>query len=319
MKKKLLITGTSGFIFSNFIRRIKDLAKNSYNLVGIDKISNRASLNDRYINKNYNLHIVDITDAHCLDVIFDYEKPDIVIHGAASSHVDISLKDPNRFVMDNVLGTQNIINCCVKYKVEKLVYISTDETTGHLTSEKDPSLTEEASLNPRNPYSASKAAGELLVKAANQSFGLKYNITRSSNNYGHNQTTDKLIPKVIKCILNDEKIPVYGQGLQIRDWLHVNDNCSAILTILEKGKDNEIYNITANQEISNIELVQKICNIIGKGHQLITYVEDRPGHDFRYSIDNSKLKALGWASKYNLKEGLPEVVEWYMINKWARQ
>lgn len=316
-KKKILITGSSGFIFSNFVKQAIYL-NSPYKLVGVDKITNRNSLNDRYIHDNYTSHIADITDAHCLDIIFDFEKPDYVIHGAASSHVDVSLKNPNEFIENNVLGTQNIINYCLKYKVEKLIMISTDEVYGHLTNENDIALKEEALLNPRNPYSASKAASELLVKAANQSFGLKYNITRSSNNYGRKQTADKLIPKVIKCILNNEKIPVYGQGLQMRDWLHVNDNCSAILTILEKGKDNEIYNISANQELTNIELVQRICNILNKGWDFVEFVADRPGHDFRYSIDSSKLKSLGWKPEYNLKAGLPEVVGWYELNKnWA--
>jgi len=317
MKKKCLVTGSVGFIFSNFVRKVIH-QKEPFTFASIDKISNRTALNSIYLNKDHEFYIADITDAHCLDVIFDYEKPNIVIHGAASSHVDASLKDPNEFINNNILGTQNIINSCIKHKVDKLIYISTDEIYGHQTSEKEPPFTEEAPLNPRNPYSASKAAGELLVKAANQSFGLKYNITRSSNNYGRRQTSDKFIPKVIKCILNDEKIPVYGQGLQMRDWIHVEDNCSAILSIMKNGKNNEIYNISANQELTNIELVQRICNIMGKGHSLISYVEDRPGHDFRYSIDSSKLKNLGWAPKTNLKDGLAEVVEWYVLNKnWA--
>lgn len=316
MKKKCLVTGSSGFIFNNFVRK-SIYQKEPYTFVSIDKISNRSALNSIYLNKDHEFYIADITDEHCLDVIFDYEKPDIVIHGAASSHVDASLKNPNEFIQNNILGTQNIINCCVKYKTDKLIYISTDEVYGHLTNENDPSFTENSQLNPRNPYSASKAAGELLVKAANQSFGLKYNITRSSNNYGRRQTSDKFIPKVIKCILNNEAIPVYGQGLQMRDWIHVYDNCSAILSIIKNSKDNETYNISANQELTNIELVQRICNIMEKGHSLISFVEDRPGHDFRYSISNSKIKELGWMPKINLKDGLAEVVEWYVLNKWA--
>lgn len=314
--KKCLITGTGGFIFGNFIRKAIH-QKQPYNFVSIDKLA-LSSLGSMYINNNHKFYVGDITDNHLIDVIFEHEKPDIIIHGAASTHVDNSLSNPNEFIDNNVLGTQVIINACIKHKVEKMILISTDEVYGHLTNENEPAWTEDAVINPRNPYSASKAASELLVRAANQSFGFKYNITRSSNNYGPRQTPDKLIPKVIKCILNDEKIPVYGQGLQMRDWMHVFDNCSAITTVLNSGKENETYNISTNQELSNIEIVQRICNIMGKGHNLIDFVSDRPGHDFRYSIDNAKLKELGWSPKINLKDGLTEVVEWYILNRhWA--
>jgi dTDP-glucose 4,6-dehydratase len=226
------------------------------------------------------------------------------------------LTDPNAFVSSNVLGTQVIINACLKHQVQKLIYVSTDEVYGHLTNEGDPSWKEDAPLNPRNPYSATKAAGELLVKAANQSHGLIYNITRSANNYGPRQTQEKLIPKTIKCILDGSKIPVYGQGLQMREWIHVADNCDGILTVLEKGKDNETYNISSNQEMHNIELVQKLCNIMEKGHDLISFVDDRPGHDFRYSVDNTKIKELGWKPSYKFKDGIANTVEWYLSNQW---
>jgi dTDP-glucose 4,6-dehydratase len=197
-----------------------------------------------------------------------------------------------------------------------LIYISTDEVYGHLTNEDDEAWSETAVLNPRNPYSASKAAGELLVRAANQSHGLTYNITRSSNNYGPRQTSEKLIPKIIKCITEDKKIPVYGQGLQIRDWTYVSDNCDGILTVLNNGVPNETYNIASNQEVTNIEVVQKICNVMGKGHNLIEFVKDRPGHDFRYSINASKLKTLGWEPKVKFKDGIEQCISWYMANQW---
>ena len=203
-----------------------------------------------------------------------------------------------------VLGTKVIINACIKFNVEKMIYISTDEVYGQLTNESDPLWSESAPFNPRNPYSASKAAGELLVRAAHQSHGLTYNITRSSNNYGPRQTPEKLIPKVIKSILNDQKIPVYGQGLQIRDWTHVFDNCSGILNVLNNGLPNEVYTIAANQEFTNIEVVQRICNAMDKGHSLIEFVKDRPGHDFRYGINASKIKSLGWEPKFRFKEGI---------------
>ncbi len=312
--KKVLLTGTCGFIFSNFIRRaIHD--KQPYNFVSIDRVSGHA--NALYFNKNHTFHLADIRDQHIIDKIFQFERPDIVIHGAAESFVDYSLSDPNSFVTSNVLGTQVIINACVKHGAERLIYISTDEVYGQLTGESDKAWTEESPLDPRNPYSASKAAGELMVKAAHQSHGLIYNITRSSNNYGPRQTPEKLIPKAIKCVVSDQKIPIYGQGLQIRDWTHVFDNCAAIMTVLNNGQPNETYNISANQELPNIEVIQKVCNAMGRGHELISFIEDpRRGHDFRYSIDSSKIRELGWKPNFKFREGIAETVEWYKINQW---
>ena len=312
--KKVLITGTCGFIFSNFIRKAIH-EKQPYNFVSVDKVSGDA--NTVYANRNHTFHIADLRDNHVVDRIFQFEQPDIVIHGAAESFVDHSLSDPNSFVTSNVLGTQVVINACVKHKVERLIYISTDEVYGQLTSESDAAWKEDAPLDPRNPYSASKAAGELMVKAAHQSHGLIYNITRSSNNYGPRQTSEKLIPKAIKCILSGQKIPIYGQGLQIRDWTHVYDNCAAIMTVLNHGKDNEIYNISANQEFPNIEVIQSICNAMERGHDLISFIEDpRKGHDFRYSVDSSKIRELGWKPGYKFREGITDTVAWYKINQY---
>jgi len=317
MKKKLLVTGSCGFIFGNFIRKVIYNYKEKYDVVSVDKVQNNA-INSIYNNKNHVFHIADITDQHVMDVIFQFERPDIVIHGAAESHVDTSLKTPNAFVNSNVLGTQNIINSCVKHNVEKLIYISTDEVYGSLTSENDVAWDETAPLNPKNPYAATKAAGELLVKAAHQAHGLIYNITRSSNNYGPRQFPEKLIPKAIKCILENKKIPIYGQGLQIRDWTHVFDNCQALINILENGKDNEVYNISANQEFTNIEVIQKICNTLNKGHELVEFIKDPRGnsHDFRYSVNSSKLRSLGWKPSYKFKDGIVDTIEWYTTNSW---
>src|SRR5574338_997159 len=287
--KKVLVTGTCGFIFGNFIRKAiydqnqKRPQDKEYTFSSIDLVAYAG--NSMYWNKNHTFYPAYIRDQHIIDTIFQFEKPDIVIHGAAESFVDTSLSDPNAFVTSNVLGTQVIVNACVKYGVERLIYISTDEVYGQLTSEHDAAWTEDSPLNPRNPYSATKAAGELMVKAAHQSHGLIYNITRSSNNYGPRQTPEKLIPKAIKCVVEGQKIPIYGKGLQIRDWTHVFDNCDALVTVLNSGKPNEVYNISANQEFPNIEVIQKICNAMGKGHDLISFIEDpRKGHDFRYSI-----------------------------------
>lgn len=317
--KKILVTGTLGFIGSNFIRKAT-YNKSPYTFISVDKAALPSSLNNIYINKCVSSHyLADITDEHIIDKIFEIEKPDFVINFAAETFVDYSLTDPNKFIKSNVLGTQVLVNASVKHKIEKFIQISTDECYGHLTSENDASWTEESVINPRNPYSASKASAELVVKAASESFGLKYNITRTSNNYGPRQGAEKLIPKIIKCIFTDQKIPIYGQGLQIRDWTHVFDNCSGIMTVLEKGKDNEIYNISANQEYTNIEVVHEICNILGKGHNLIEHIADPRGngHDFRYSINCDKLKSLGWKPEIKFKSGgLEDCVQWFNNNKW---
>ncbi len=314
-KKRVLITGSCGFIFGNFLRRAI-YEKQPYFFTSVDRVNGNPNL--VYQNKNHEFYIADIRDQHVMDTIFQFERPDIVIHGAAESFVDYSLSDPNTFITSNVLGTQVIINSCIKHGVERLIYISTDEVYGQLTGETDAPWKEDAPLNPRNPYSASKAAGELLVQAAHASHGLIYNITRSSNNYGPRQTPEKLIPKAIKCIMHDQKIPLYGQGRQIRDWTHVFDNCAAIMTVLNQGQPNEIYNISANQELPNLEVIQKICNAMGKGYDLISFIEDpRKGHDFRYSIDSSKIRELGWKPNYKFKEGIVDTVEWYKNNHHA--
>lgn len=316
--KKVLITGSCGFIFGNFIRRAiySQKHKEGYKFVSIDRVTANAQ-NSMYWNLNHKFYPADLRDNHIVDLIFQFEQPDIVIHGAAETFVDTSLTDPNSFVTSNVLGTQSIVNACLKHKVQKLIYISTDEVYGQLTSENDAAWTEESPLDPRNPYSATKAAGELLVKAAHQTHGLIYNITRSSNNYGPRQLPEKLIPKAIKCVLEGRPIPLYGEGKQIRDWTHVTDNCDAIMTIMEKGEPNQAYNISANQEFTNIETIQSVCNAMGKGHDLISFIPDpRTGHDFRYSVDTTKLQKLGWKPSLKFKEGIVETVQWYTNNQW---
>ncbi len=259
-KTKVLLSGSAGFIFSNFIRQAT-YEKHPYEIVSVDKIANSSMLNNIYQHKLHEFYIADITDEHIMDKIFDYVRPEIVINGAAEAAVDKSITDPNIFIKSNVFGTQILINLSLKYGVEKFVQISTDECNSVLKSRDEPKVTEDAPLNPLNPYSASKGSAELLVKAAHNTHGLQYIITRSCNNYGLRQTADKLIPRTIKHILDGKPILVYGEGLQMRDWIHVVDNCSAILTILEKSKINETYNISADQELTNIEVVNKIIKI----------------------------------------------------------
>jgi len=314
IKKKVLVTGGAGFIFSNFIRWALRYHKDDFEFVSIDKIIRPGGMHNIYANRGHSLHIGDICDRHFMDVIFRLEQPDFVIHGAAESNTDDCVSNADNLVLSNILGTQIIIDKCREYQVERLVYISTDGVYGQL-AENEASWTEKSILAPRNPYSVSKAAAELLVKAAHKTQGLQYNITRSCNNFGPRQSDRNLIPKVIKCILEERPIPIYGQGAQIREWIHVADNCSAIMKIL-MGPPNESYNISANYEISNLELVNMVCNIMDSGHSLISFVEDRKGHDLRYSTNNSKLKALGWNPDFKFKKGLELCAKWYSNNRW---
>lgn len=316
-KTKILVTGSCGFIFSNFMRlaQIAQRDKHEYTFVGVDKITRTKAIKNIYEHRNQKFYLADVSDKHAIDRIFRLEKPKIVIHGAAESHVDDSISDAHPFIKSNVLGTQVIVDACIKYSINRLIYASTDEVYGQLNSELDKPWKEGSLLFPRNPYSASKAAGELIIKAAHETHGLNYNITRSCNNFGPRQQLKNLAPKVIKCIVDESPIPVYGQGAQIREWIHVSDNCRAVLDII-KGPPNEIYNVSAGYEISNIELVNMICNIIGKGHDLITFVEDRPGHDFRYAIDSSKLHDIGWSPTLKFRDALEHTCSWYLKNKW---
>ncbi|MDP2685263.1 MAG: dTDP-glucose 4,6-dehydratase [bacterium] len=314
-KIKVLCTGSCGFIFSNFIRLGIRYSPN-YSFVSVDKVASSYSLNNVYAHNRHKFHLADVSDAHIMDKIFELERPDVVIHGAAESNVDDSIASANAFITSNVLGTQVIANACVKHGVDRLIYISTDEVYGQLGPD-DKQWTEESPISPRNPYSASKACGELIVKAASHTHGLKYNITRSCNNYGPRQAPKNLVPKTIKNIFEGKPIPIYGQGSQIREWIHVADNCFAILHILEHAAENETYNISAGFELTNIEMVQDICNILGTGHDLISFIADpRPGHDFRYSVDCKKIRALGWLPEFKFKKGLEMVVQWYSNNKW---
>jgi len=314
-KIKLLCTGSGGFIISNFIRKVlKD--SSAYQIVSIDKITNSSVLNTIYTNKNHIFHIGDVADKHFVNIIFEAEKPDIVIHGAVENYSDHSIDESQKFITSNVLGTQIMTDAAVRWGVERFIYTSTDEVYGQLISEDSPSWTEDSPLNPRNAFSASKAAGELIVKAAHETYGLPFNITRSCNNYGPRQSNKNLIPSIISHILDGYEVPIYGQGMQIRSWLHVQDNCDALVKIIEHAPLNEIYNISAKQEFTNVEIFQQIANILGRGHNLLKFVKDRSWHDYRYSMTNDKLKALGWEPKFKLKTGLQHCVDWYNNNQW---
>lgn len=315
-KKKVIITGSGGFIFGNFIRQVF-YAKIPYTISSIDRVRDSHIIHNIYINQDHQFYIADVRDPHTLRVIFEKERPDIVIHGAAESCIDNGI-DTLSFTTSNVVGTQNIIDQCLAINA-KLIYISTDKVYGSLPNEQASPWTEDFPLNPKNIYSATKAAGELLIQAASQTHNLKFNIVRASNNYGPWQTTEKLIPRIIERVLTNKDISIYGKGDQIRDWIHVNDTCSALFKVVDNGSNGETYNITAKQEFTNLEVAQIICNTLGKGHELLKHVEDRPGHDFRYAMSNEKIKALGWVPEYKFREGIAQTCQWYVNNKFALQ
>lgn len=316
MHKKVLVTGSGGFIFSNFIRKAL-YQKSDYSFVSIDACRSPKVTQNIYVNKGHTFYIGDVSDRHFVNVIFEVERPDIVIHAAAETFVDDAIQNADAFVKSNVLGTQVIIDACLKWDVGRLIYISTDEVYGQLDNEQTPSWKEDAPFAPRNPYSASKAAGELFVRAAHQTHGLEYNITRSANNYGPRQSLRNFIPKIIHNVLQEQPVPVFGQGRQMREWLHVEDNCAAVMAILQEGKPNETYNISSSDEFSNLEVFHEVCNVLGKGHELLTFVEDRKGHDFRYSVDSTKIRSLGWKPTFRLKRGgLAHTCNWYVKNPW---
>ena len=314
-RKKVLVTGSGGFIFGNFIRQVF-YAKKPYTISSIDRVRDSHIIHNIYVNADHAFYIADVRDPHTLHVIFQKERPDIVIHGAAESCVDKSINTTLPFTTSNVVGTQNVIDECLKIDA-KLIYMSTDEVYGALPNENAEPWSEEAPLNPRNTYSATKAAGELLVRAAHETHGLRYNIVRASNNYGPWQTNEKLIPRIIQRALESKEIPVYGKGDQIRDWVHVYDTCSAIFQIIDKGRDSEVYNITAKQEFTNLEVVQIVCSTLEKGLELLKHVEDRPGHDFRYAMTNDKIKSLGWSPQFKFRDGIHHTCQWYMTNKYV--
>tara|TARA_B100001093_G_C26709434_1_gene962735 strand:- start:25 stop:972 length:948 start_codon:yes stop_codon:yes gene_type:complete len=286
--KNILVTGGYGFIGGNFIRFLKDNFP-QHRIVCLDK--NGYASNKKYVkglcNKEY---IFDLVCNKKLDMLFETEdKFDFIFHFAAESHVDNSIKDPSVFIQSNVVGTQNLLECFRKANYGKMVHISTDEVYGHLGFN-DPSFVETTPINPRSPYAASKASSDLLCLAYINTFNCNISITRCCNNYGPNQHAEKFIPTIIKSLSKGKKVPIYGEGLNIREWIHVHDHNLAVWAVATKG-NKEVYNIGSGLELTNIELVDKICNIMGKDlDQNAIFVEDRLGHDFRYSIDCDKIR-----------------------------
>lgn len=327
--KNILVTGGAGFIGSNFIQYILDKQKDIL-LLNLDFLTYAGNLeNLKSVENDPRYYFVkgDIRDHPLVNQLFDDYQFDTVVHFAAESHVDRSISEPEVFLSTNVLGTQVLLDAakahwnlepenkyCHEYRPGvRYLQVSTDEVYGALG--KTGMFTEETPLSPNSPYSASKASADLMVRAYHKTYGLPVNITRCSNNYGPYQFPEKLIPLMIYNAQNDIPLPVYGDGMQIRDWLHVKDHCSAIRTVLKKGVSGEIYNIGGNNEKANIEIVKLILRELKKPESLITYVKDRPGHDRRYAIDHMKITSeLEWKPAYTFEQGIEETIQWYMLN-----
>ena len=330
--KTILVTGGAGFIGSNFVKMMLEKYP-EYKIINIDALTyagNLENLKDIAGNLNYEFIKVDIRDREKIEEIFKNNDITSVVNFAAESHVDRSIEEPEVFLTTNIIGTQVLLDTAKKYwKVNpkdkyckeykpgvKFLQVSTDEVYGALGE--TGMFVETMPLMPNSPYSASKASADMIVRAYNETFGMPVNITRCSNNYGPYQFPEKLIPLMINNCLNEKDLPVYGDGMQVRDWLHVSDHCSAIDTVLHKGKDGEVYNIGGNNEKANIEIVKLIIGTLGKSEGLIKYVKDRPGHDRRYAIDNTKITTeLGWEPAYTFEQGMKETIQWYLENaKW---
>jgi len=310
---KLLVTGGAGFIGSHFIRYMLNKYPD-YKIVNLDKLTYAGNLDNlRDIEKDPRYKFIkgDICDKRIVEKAM--KDCDVVVNFAAESHVDRSITGPEPFIKTDIFGTYILLETAKKYNIEKYIQISTDEVYGSI---KEGSFKETDPLKPNSPYSASKASADLLVRSYYITHNLPVLITRSSNNYGPYQYPEKLIPLFTINALNNKPLPVYGTGNNVRDWLYVLDNCSGIDTVLHKGKIGEVYNIGGNTEKTNLEITHLILEVLDKPKSLITFVEDRKGHDFRYSLDTTKIKKLGWKREYNFEEAMKETIEWYKNNEW---
>lgn len=310
----IFVTGGAGFIGSNFVHFLTE--KTDEKIVVVDRFSYAADMMNLYPLSQHNIARVDISNLENLRDLFERYKPSKIFHFAAESHVDNSIKDVTPFIESNVIGTVNLLRLSVDYEVEMFHHISTDEVYGSL-GYNDFSFTEKTPYDPQNPYSASKAASDHFVTAFHNTYGLPVKITNCSNNYGPRQNVEKLIPKTITNILKGNKIPVYGKGENIRDWIYVEDHCEAIYEVFNRGRVGEKYNIGGECEVKNIDLVKTLLNLLSASEDLIEYVQDRPGHDLRYSIDNAKIQSeLGWSPKYSLESGLEKTIKWYRNDRF---
>ena len=315
----IVVTGGAGFIGSNFVYY---LLKNrpSDTVICYDKLTyagNLETLSTAQVMPNFKFIKGDISNRDEVDALFKNEKPDVIVNFAAESHVDRSIEDPELFLKTNIIGTSVLLDACKKYGIERYHQVSTDEVYGDLPLDRpDLFFTETSQLHTSSPYSASKASADLLTQAYHRTFNIPVTISRCSNNYGPYHFPEKLIPLMIINALNDKKLPVYGKGENVRDWLYVEDHCAAIDLIVRKGKVGEIYNIGGHNERTNIEVVETILHILGKPESLIEFVTDRKGHDLRYAIDPHKIETeLGWTPKTTFEKGINKTVQWYLDNK----
>lgn len=318
--KTILVTGGTGFIGNCFCKLL--LAERpEYRVINVDVCTyaaNPSTIKEELKNPNYVFYKEDIRDRETMDGIFAKEKPDVVVNFAAESHVDRSILDPESFLTTNIIGTSVLMDCCRKYGIERYHQVSTDEVYGDLPLDRpDLFFHEDTPLHTSSPYSTSKASADLLVLAYHRTYGLPVTVSRCSNNYGPYQFPEKLIPLMISKASNDESLPVYGEGLNVRDWLYVKDHCYGILAVIEKGRVGEVYNLGGHNERNNLYIVKRILSELGKPENLITHVADRHGHDQRYAIDPAKANAeLGWGPTTTFEDGIKLTIDWYKENQW---
>ena len=316
---KIIVTGGAGFIGGNFVHYMLN-KYNDYKIICLDALTyagNMETLEPVKDNPNFKFYKADIADREAVYEIFEKEKPDIIVNFAAESHVDRSIDNPEIFLQTNVIGTGVLMDACRKYGITRYHQVSTDEVYGDLPLDRpDLFFTETTPLHTSSPYSASKASADLLVQAYHRTFKLPVTISRCSNNYGPYHFPEKLIPLMIANALADKELPVYGKGENVRDWLYVEDHCSAIDLIIHKGRVGEVYNIGGHNEKTNLEVVKIILKELGKSEDLIRYVTDRPGHDMRYAIDPTKIhNELGWLPATKFEDGIKKTIKWYLDNK----
>ena len=316
---KIIVTGGAGFIGGNFVHYMLN-KYNDYDIICLDALTyagNMETLEPVMNNPHFKFYKADIADRNAVYEIFEKEKPNIVVNFAAESHVDRSIDNPSIFLQTNVLGTGVLMDACRKYGIDRYHQVSTDEVYGDLPLDRpDLFFTETTPLHTSSPYSASKASADLLVQAYHRTFKLPVTISRCSNNYGPYHFPEKLIPLMIANALYDKELPVYGKGENVRDWLYVEDHCSAIDLIIHKGRVGEVYNIGGHNEKTNLEVVKIILKELNKSENLIKYVTDRPGHDMRYAIDPTKIHTeLGWLPATKFEDGIKKTIKWYLDNK----
>ena len=316
---KILITGGAGFIGANFVYYMLDKYP-EYEILCVDALTyagNLETLEKALKNPKFKFVKADIADRNAIYEIFEQEKPNMVVNFAAESHVDRSIENPAIFLETNIMGTQVLLDACRKYGIDRYHQVSTDEVYGDLPLDRlDLFFTEETPIHTSSPYSASKASSDLLVQAYHRTFKVPVTISRCSNNYGPYHFPEKLIPLMIANALNDKSLPVYGKGENVRDWLYVEDHCSAIDLIIHNGRVGEVYNIGGHNEKTNLEVVKTIIHELGKSEDLIAYVTDRAGHDMRYAIDPTKIHTeLGWLPKTKFEDGIKQTIKWYLENR----